>query len=217
MKLITETTFTVDTLVEEKSGKKDLYIEGIFMQAEIPNRNKRIYPMGILEPEVNRYIKEFVDEGRAIGELNHPQSPVVDPSKASHLITRLERRGNDFVGRAKILNTPIGNTVKGLMEGGVKLGVSSRGMGSVKEGKDGINEVQNDFKLSTVDIVHDPSAPQAFVNGIMEGVEWIYENGVLTARDISAYRKNIEKTSRKNREAAKLEAFRHFLKTLKNG
>ena len=215
-KLITEQNFNVKTLiVENESEGKSLFIEGIFMQAETPNRNKRYYPLGILEKEVNRYVQEFVNESRALGELNHPDSPMVDPSKASHLITSLQKEGNNFVGRAKILNTPCGNIVRGLIEGGVKMGVSSRGMGSLKERQDGINEVQEDFLLSTVDIVHDPSAPQAFVNGIMEGKEWVWENGILTARDVETYRKEVESTSKENIAEAQIRAFEDFLKRLK--
>jgi hypothetical protein len=216
VKLITECNFNIKSkLVESKEGGKSLFIEGIFMQCETPNRNGRIYPEKVLASEVARYKKEFVDTNRALGELNHPESPVVDPQKASHLITRLEQNGKNFVGRAKILDTPVGQTVKGLLAGGVQLGVSSRGMGSIQERKDGINEVQDDFKLSTVDIVHDPSAPDAFVNGIMEGVDWVWQNGKLTARQIESYRTDIARTSKKNRDAAKLEAFKDFLKKLK--
>jgi hypothetical protein len=215
MKLITEYNCNIKTLVEKREdGNKDLYIEGIFLQAEAKNRNGRIYPVNLLEREVNKYNKEYVKTGRAMGELNHPDSPIVDPKNASHLITALEQNGNDFYGRAKILNTPNGNIVRGLLEGGVKLGVSSRGMGTLKR-SNGIDEVQSDYVLSTVDIVADPSAPKAFVNGIMEGVDWIYENGVLTARDIEEYKKEVESVSEAAKEEAMLLAFEDFIKKVK--
>ena len=215
MKLITEHNFNVKTLTEGKE-KKDLYIEGIFMQAEKVNRNGRMYPMGVLEKEVKRYIKEYVTTNRALGELNHPDTPAVDPAKASHKIVSLEKHGNDFIGKAKILKTPMGEVVRGLLESDVQLGVSSRGMGSIKE-VEGVNEVQSDFILSTVDIVHDPSAPSAFVNGIMENVEWVMDNGVLKAHRVEDYLTDINKTSKKNREAAMLEAFNDFLNHIKKG
>lgn len=214
MKLIVEHTFENVDIIKEEGDSKNLFIEGIFMQAEMKNRNGRIYPLGVLESQVEKYVKEYVDAGRAIGELNHPDSPVVNPKEASHLITSLRKEGNNFIGKAKILPTPMGNVVRGLLEGGVKLGVSSRGMGSIREREDGINEVQDDYILSTVDIVHDPSAPDAFVNGIMEGVEWVYENGKLKATQIEDYRKEIQKA--KNQEAAILEAWADFLKELKS-
>jgi hypothetical protein len=212
MKLIVEHNFKNVNVVKEEETK-DLFIEGVFMQAEVKNRNGRIYPLPVLESQVDKYVKEYVKAGRSIGELNHPDSPIVNPKEASHLITSLRKEGNNFVGKAKILTTPMGNVVRGLLEGGVKLGVSSRGMGSIKEREDGINEVQDDFILSTIDIVHDPSAPDAFVNGIMEGVEWIYDNGKLKATQIDDYRRDIEKA--KNKEAAMLEAFQDFLRSLK--
>jgi hypothetical protein len=212
MKLIVEHNFKNVNVVKEEETK-DLFIEGVFMQAEVKNRNGRIYPLPVLESQVDNYVKEYVNAGRSIGELNHPDSPIVNPKEASHLITSLRKEGNNFVGKAKILTTPMGNVVRGLLEGGVKLGVSSRGMGSIKEREDGINEVQDDFILSTIDIVHDPSAPDAFVNGIMEGVEWIYDNGKLKATQIDDYRRDIEKA--KNKEAAMLEAFQDFLRSLK--
>jgi len=214
VKLITECTFNVKPLYEGKE-KKDLFISGIFMEAEMRNKNGRIYPLRILEKEVNRYIKEYVNTHRAIGELNHPDGPIVNPANASHIITELKQVKNSFQGKAKILNTPMGNVVKGLYEGGVQLGVSSRGMGSLKTLKDGVNEVQDDYILNTVDIVHEPSAPNAFVNGIMEGVEWVYENGVLTSREIDCYLKEVQHTSKKNKEEAKLKVFEDFLKNLK--
>ena len=217
MKLITEHNFNVKPILEDKKdGQKDLYIEGIFMQAEQVNRNGRIYPVGVLDKEVGRYVKEYVKTNRALGELNHPDTPAVDPAKASHKIVALEKHGNDYIGKAKILKTPMGEVVRGLLESDVQLGVSSRGMGSIKE-RDGVNEVQSDFVLSTVDIVHDPSAPSAFVNGIMEGVDWVMENGVLKAHRLEDYRRDIEKTSRANKEAAMLEAFEDFINHIKKG
>jgi len=181
LKLITETYF--NGLLSEKSSEGDLYIEGIFMQAEKKNHNGRIYPIEIMKPEVDAYCEEFVKTKRAIGELNHPTDVSVNPERASHLITSIRQEGNDFIGKAKILNTPQGNIVRGLIEGGVKLGVSSRGLGSVKEGKGkfrGVDVVQNDFKLITVDVVSNPSAPDAFVEGIYESMSYMINNGVIS-------------------------------------
>lgn len=180
LKLITETSFG---LVSEKSQEGDLYIEGIFLQAEKKNHNGRIYPIEILEAEVDEYRKEYIDTNRAIGELNHPTSPTVNPERASHLITSITRNGTNFMGKAKILNTPQGNIVRGLIEGGVKMGVSSRGLGSLKAGSGeykGVNVVQKDFKLITVDIVSNPSAPEAFVEGVYESVQFMIENGIIS-------------------------------------
>jgi|APSaa5957512622_1039677.scaffolds.fasta_scaffold74965_2 hypothetical protein len=160
-----------ESIIDEATGKKDWFINGVFMQAETQNRNGRIYPSRILEREVKRYDNEFIQTSRAIGELNHPQHPNVNPERASHLITELNAEGNNYVGKAKILDTPMGNIVKGLLDGGVNIGVSSRGVGSLKK-KKGVNEVQSDYRLLTVDIVSDPSAPDAFVEGIMEGKQW---------------------------------------------
>ena len=214
MKLITETLFSdfsVDRVLDEATGKKNLFIEGIFMQAEVKNRNGRIYPRPVLAKEVNRYIREYVDKGRAIGELNHPPSPSPNPERASHLITSLQESGNDFIGRAKVLNTPMGNIVTGLVDGGVQLGVSSRGLGSLKE-SNGVKVVQSDFYLSCVDIVGDPSAPSAFVNGLYEGAEWIYQDGKLvqTAEEI---KKDMEKT--KYNEQVAIEAFAKFITAIR--
>lgn len=177
MKLITEYISDTQAVLEEStSGQKNWFFEGVFMQSEVKNRNGRVYPKRILEVEVDRYNREYVLTKRAIGELNHPRSPIVDPERASHLITEIKQNGNDFVGRAKVLNTPMGNIVKGLLESGVNIGVSSRGMGSLKE-NGGVMEVQDDFRLACIDVVADPSAPSAFVNGILEGVEWAWSNG----------------------------------------
>ena len=178
MKLIAEHINDVEYIVEEK-GKKDMKIRGIFMQAETKNRNGRLYPKEVLMKEVSRYNKEFITQGRAFGELGHPEGPTVNLDRVSHMITRLEPDGNNFIGEAKLLSTPMGEIAKALIRDGGKLGVSSRGMGSL-ESKNGVNYVKDDFYLATAaDIVADPSAPQAFVEGIMEGKEWVWNNGIL--------------------------------------
>ena len=193
MKLISE-DFEQDLqyITEEKDGKKSHYIQGIFMQSEAENRNKRIYPKKVMENAVNDYQQNYVSKGRAVGELNHPEGPTINLDKVSHLITDLHWEGNNVMGKAKILETPMGQIARGLIEGGVQLGVSTRGMGSlvVREGK---NYVGDDFRLSTVDIVQDPSAHDAFVNGIMEGVEWLYEGNVLVAKSADQVRTKINK------------------------
>lgn len=177
MKLITEVADNYEVITEanEETGKKNYFIEGIFMQGNIKNRNGRIYATEILEKEMDRYNKEFIEPKRALGELGHPAGPTVNADRVSHLIVEMKRDKNDFIGKAKVLSTPMGEIVKNFIDEGVKIGVSTRGLGSVKAGKDGIMEVQNDFHLSTVDIVTDPSAPNAFVNGIMENVEYYYD------------------------------------------
>ena len=176
MNLITEHLEELEVITEAKEGGgKNYYIEGIFMQGDIKNRNGRIYPSTTLETEMARYNKEFIQTKRALGELGHPDGPQINGDRVSHLITEMRREGNDFYGKAKILGTPMGEIVKSLLDEGVKIGVSTRGLGSVKAGKDGVMEVQKDFHLSTVDIVTDPSAPNAFVNGIMENVEYYYD------------------------------------------
>ena len=185
MKLIAEyTDHNIECLVEKKEdGTKKYAIEGVFMQSESKNRNGRIYPKKIMENAVAKYVDTQVSKNRAVGELNHPEGPTVNLDKVSHLITDLRWEGNDVVGKASILDTPMGQIVKGLLEGGVNLGVSTRGMGSLEQ-RAGAMYVGEDFTLSTVDIVQDPSAPNAFVNGIMEGVEWVWSNGILTAQEI---------------------------------
>ena len=187
MKLISEfNDYAVEPVIVEsnENGKKDYFIEGIFMQSEIKNRNGRIYPKEVIQKEVKRYNKEFVEQDRAFGELGHPEGPTINLDKVSHMITKLEEDGNNFVGRAKILSTPNGQIVKNLIDDGAKLGVSSRGLGSL-ESKGNAQYVKDDFQLATAgDIVADPSAPEAFVEGIMEGVEWVYESGILKAKDI---------------------------------
>ena len=210
MLLITEVNDNVKLVTEEVNGEKQYHIDGIFMQAEQKNRNGRVYPKKTLMKEVQRYNNEYVKTNRAMGELGHPDGPQLNLERVSHLIKELRVDGNDIYGRAKILDTPYGKIVKDLVKEGVKIGVSSRGMGSLKQ-VNGINEVQEDFNLAAVDIVADPSAPDAFVEGIMEGKEWVWENGILTARRIESYRKQIESASKPNLEEAKLCAFADFL------
>ena len=215
MKLITEHLESeLDYLIEkDEKGNKSVFIEGIFMQAEQQNRNNRIYPRAVLEGACGKYIKEQVETGRAVGELNHPEGPAINLDKVSHRITELKWDGNNVVGKALILNTPMGNIVKGLMEGGCRLGVSSRGMGTV-ENKNNKTLVREDFMLATVDIVQDPSAPQAFVNGIMEGVDWIYENGILKPQQIESYETEIKKASKSQLAEAQKRVFSDFLSKL---
>ena len=214
MKLISEIVETVQVITEGTS--KDLYIEGVFLQSEMANKNKRIYPKSVMEKEVARYMKEYVESKRAFGELGHPEGPTINLDRVSHIITSLREDGNNYVGRAKILNTPMGNIVKGLIEGGAQLGVSSRGMGTLKEKEDGINEVQNDFYLATAaDIVADPSAPDAFVQGIMENKEWMFVNGSWTYQNIDETKKLMEQTKKKQLEEVKLRVFENFLNSLK--
>ena len=177
MKLITEVVEECNVVTElnEETGKKSYFIEGIFMQGDIKNRNGRIYPSAVLEKEMNRYNKDFISTNRALGELGHPEGPSINGDRVSHLITEMNKDGSNFTGKAKILGTPMGNIVKTLMDEGVLIGVSTRGLGSVKQTKEGIMEVQNDFHLATVDIVTDPSGPNCFVNGIMENAEYFYD------------------------------------------
>ena len=184
MKLITEEIEQCKILVEEKDGKTSMYIEGVFLQGNLKNRNNRMYPVEILEKEVNRYTESFISKGRALGELGHPEGPTVNLDRVSHKITSLQREGSNFVGKAKLLDTPMGVIAKSLLDEGVTLGVSSRGMGSLRDTQEGYKVVGEDFMLATAaDIVADPSAPDAFVNGIMEGVEWIWDAGILKARN----------------------------------
>ena len=215
LKLISEEIQDVEYITEQKEGgKKNYKIKGIFMQADIKNRNGRIYPMDILQKEVQRYDKEQIKENRAYGELGHPEGPTINLERASHMITGLYPDGKNFVGEAKILGTPMGEIVKNLMDEGAKLGVSSRGMGSLDQ-KNGANYVRNDFYLATAaDIVADPSAPNAFVEGIMEGKEWIWNNGLIKEADISEIKDNIEDNSRKNNSKANSLEFAKFLQKL---
>jgi hypothetical protein len=213
MKLISEEATNVEFLTEaKKDGGKNYFIEGIFMQANKKNRNGRIYPTEVLQKEAKRYTEEFIVKKRAFGELGHPDGPTVNLERVSHMIEELEEVDQNFMGRAKILDTPYGKIVKSLIDEGAQLGVSSRGMGSLKSGKDGISEVQGDFYLATAaDIVADPSAPDAFVAGIMEGKEWVWDNGLLKETQIQEYKDKIEKSSRKDRENVLVEAFKDFI------
>ena len=212
MKLITEHTNEIEYLSEGKG--KEQYIKGIFMQSDIKNQNGRVYPHAVLQKEVKNFNTKYVNEGRALGELGHPMGPVINLDRVSHVIKELTQDGKNFIGKAKVMDTPNGKIVKNFISEGVKLGVSSRGMGSVKINKEGVNEVQKDFVLSTVDIVADPSAPDAFVNGIMEGKEWIWENGIIKERDIDAMKKIIENANIRELEQKKLEVFHKFLQNL---
>lgn len=214
MKLIAEYIETdLEVIVEKASnGKKNLIIEGVFMQANKKNRNGRVYERKVLESAVNKYIKEQVQTGRAVGELNHPDGPTINLDKVSHKITDLRWEGNDVVGKASILQTPMGKIVEGLLEGGVKLGVSSRGMGTLVQ-KQGVQHVGGDFMLSTVDIVQDPSAPEAFVNGIMEGVDWVWNNGVLVAQEIESIETEIKESKLVSGDT-EIRAFKNFLSKL---
>ena len=214
MKLITENIEDIKILTEEKDGKKNLYIEGVFLQSEIKNRNGRIYPFKVLEKEVSRYNEEYVKTGRALRELGHPDGPTVNLDRVSHRITSLKVEGNNFIGKAQILATPMGNIARSLLEEGVKLGVSSRGMGSIDR-QEHANYVMDDFMLATAaDIVADPSAPDAFVNGIMEGKEWVWDNGILQEKTVAKYQRHINESSRKELEARTLQVFEHFLSNL---
>ena len=214
MKLITETLQSdIAVLTEGTGGEKKTYISGCFMQAEKVNRNGRVYPKRVLAPAVAKYVKEQVATGRAVGELNHPDGPTVNLDKVSHRITELSWDGDNVVGKALILNTPMGQIVKGLLEGGVQVGVSSRGMGSL-ERANGANVVKDDFTLATIDIVQDPSAPEAFVNGIMEGVEWIWDNGILKPQQLEKYETEIKRASKKDLTEAQLRVFKDFLSKL---
>lgn len=203
----------VEYIVESSEGKKNYFISGIFMQAEQKNRNGRIYPMDVLSPKVDSYVSDFVDKNRAFGELNHPQGPTVNLDRVSHLVKDLQCEGTNFNGKAKIMDTPMGKIVQNLMDEGAKLGVSTRGMGSLKS-QNGINMVQPDFMLAAVDIVADPSAPDAFVDGIMEGKEWIWENGLLKEREISLYQEQIQKTSSRNMKKEFSRLFEDFLRRI---
>lgn len=217
MKLITEINEEVNYLTEAKEdGKKNYFIEGVFMQGDIKNRNGRMYPAPVLEKEIGRYNAEYITKKRAYGELGHPSGPNINLERVSHMITKLERDGSNFVGRAKIMTeTPYGAIVKSLMDEGAQLGVSSRGMGSLKQNRQGIAEVQDDFYLATAaDIVADPSAPDAFVRGIMEGKEWVWENGVIRESQISSYKEQIKKAPTAALEERMLHVFKDFINKL---
>ena len=217
MKLIAEyVENNLEVIVEaNEKGEKKYAIEGVFAQAYQKNRNGRIYPKVIMEKAVGKYVDEQVKTGRAVGELNHPEGPTVNLDKVSHRITDLKFEGNDVVGRASILDTPNGKIVKGLLDGGVRLGVSTRGMGSL-ESRNGVMVVKDDYILNTVDIVQDPSAPNAFVNGIMEGVDWVWNNGIIEARHIEKMETEIKKAKRPGLYEAQVREFKNFLSLLKS-
>jgi len=220
MKLISEQwSDDVNYLVEEdpKTGKKNMFIEGIMLQTEVKNKNGRIYPLEVMQKEVKRYNKEYIDQKRAYGELGHPEGPTINLERTSHLIESLEQDGKNFVGKAKILSTPMGEIVKNLLSDGARLGVSSRGMGSLKASnrKGGAQMVQSDFQLATAaDIVADPSAPDAFVDGVMEGVEWVWDNGVIKAQKIEEYKDTIRRAKTQKLQEVKLNVFKSFLENL---
>ena len=216
MKLITEEIESVDFIVENKGGRKQLYIEGVFLQADMKNRNGRVYPMATLRREVGRYNENHVQKGRALGELGHPEGPTVNLDRVSHKIVSLRESGSNFVGKAKILNTPMGKIASSLIAEGVKLGVSSRGVGSLKMTREGVNVVGDDFMLSTAaDIVSDPSAPDAFVEGIMEGKDWVWDGGILREKFAAKTYKTINTlTDQKKLDEQKLNLFNDFLQNI---
>ena len=216
MKLIREEIEKVEFIVENKNGKKSMYIEGVFLQGDICNRNGRMYPMETLRREVGRYNENHVQAGRALGELGHPDGPTVNLDRVSHKIVSLRESGSNFIGKAKILNTPMGKIASSLIEEGVKLGVSSRGIGSLKMTREGINVVGDDFMLATAaDIVADPSAPDAFVEGIMEGKEWVWDGGILREKFAErTYREINTLVTQKQLDEKKLDLFNNFLSNL---
>jgi hypothetical protein len=217
MKLIREVFDQTSFVVESKLGKgKEYFIEGVFLQSELKNRNGRMYPEGVMDNEVGRYMKEYVEKNRAYGELGHPDTPSINLDRVSHLITSLRKEGTNYIGRAKILETPMGQIARGLLDGGANLGVSSRALGSLKANNEGVQIVQDDFMLSTAaDIVADPSAPDAFVRGIMENKEWIFVDGKYVERHIEEVKSLIKKTSSRNLEEAKVRAFQSFLSKIR--
>jgi hypothetical protein len=214
MKLISEEIQDAEYLVENVNGQKKYKIKGVFLQSDIKNRNGRVYPKQVMMKEVNRYTEQFVNKNRAFGELGHPDGPTVNLERVSHMITKLTQDGANYYGEAKIMNTPYGKIVKGLIDEGAQLGVSSRGLGSLEQ-RNGANYVKSDFMLATAaDIVADPSAPDAFVQGIMENKEWIWDNGRMIERDIDAWKREIKDASSKKLEEKKLQIFNKFLKNL---
>ena len=216
MKLIKEVFDTTSLIVEETKGKKSYFIEGIFLQSELKNRNGRMYPESVMDNEVNRYIKESISNNRAYGELGHPDTPSINLDRVSHMIVGLRKEGTNYIGRAKIMETPMGNIARGLLDGGANLGVSSRALGSLKMNNEGVNVVQNDFMLSTAaDIVADPSAPDAFVRGIMESKEWTFVDGKFVEQNIEETQKFIRRASSKQLQEAKVLAFQNFLSKIK--
>lgn len=216
MKLITELNEDVKCLIEEKEGQKKFFITGPFIQTEQQNRNGRIYSRGIMEKEVRRYNEQYVNTNRALGELGHPDGPSINLDRVSHKIVSLQQEGNDFIGKAEILGTPMGVIARNLLESGVRLGVSTRGMGSVAQ-KNGVTYVQDDFHLATAaDIVADPSAPDAFVQGIMEGVEWVWDNGILKQQQIESFKSEIDgRVGKRDYEETAIKVFEHFLVSLR--
>ena len=215
MKLISEFNDQhLEILTEERNGKKKYVIEGIFAQADKKNRNGRVYPMAIMEKAIGKYDSEQVSKGRAVGELNHPEGPTVNLDKVSHKIDSLDFKGSDVVGKATVLDTPMGKIVEGLLDGGVQLGVSTRGMGSLMQ-QNGAMVVKDDFILNAVDIVQDPSAPSAFVNGVMEGVEWVWNNGIIEAQTIEKMETEIKKAPRSDLYEVQVREFKNFLSLLK--
>lgn len=214
MKLITELTEDIKYIKENiGNGDKNYYIEGVFMQSDVKNRNGRIYPKNTLLKECKRYINEYVQKGRALGELNHPTGPTVNLDRVSHIVKELYEDGRNVYGKAKVLDTPMGKIVKNLIDEGAQLGVSTRGMGSLKS-KGGYQEVQEDFMLAAIDIVADPSAPNAFVNGIMEGREWIFENGIWSERELQNAKRTIKKSSSKNLEKNIVKIFEQYFRNI---
>lgn len=217
MKLISEfVDYAIQPVIveENEKGEKDYFIEGVFMQADIKNRNGRVYPKEVMKKEVDRYVKEFVEKGRAFGELGHPDGPTINLDKVSHMITKLEEDGSNFMGRAKILSTPNGQIVRNLINDGAKLGVSSRGLGSLEQ-RGGAQYVKGDFQLATAaDIVADPSAPEAFVEGIMEGVEWVYESGILKAQEVEKMQADLRTAKMNKLEETKLNMWKKFVENL---
>ena len=214
MRLIAEEITSVDFLCEEKEGKKNYFIEGVFLQAELKNRNNRMYPLKTLTKEVAKYDENYIQKGRALGELGHPDGPSINLDRVSHKILSLREDGNNFIGKAKLLDTPMGKVAKSLLDEGVSLGVSSRGMGSIRK-EDNCNVVMDDFMLATAaDIVADPSAPDAFVDGIMEGKEWVWDNGILKESAVAQLKTEIDHATLRNLQERKVSAFESFLKSL---
>jgi|TARA_R110000803_G_scaffold18790_5_gene49855 hypothetical protein len=214
MKLISEEVTNAEYLVEEKNGKKEYKIRGVFLQSNVKNRNGRVYPREILVREVNRYTKEFINKNRAFGELGHPDGPTVNLERVCHMVKSLTPDGDNFIGEAKIMDTPYGKIVKGLIDEGAQLGVSSRGMGSIVA-RNGVNYVKDDFYLATAaDIVADPSAPDAFVEGIMESRNWVWENGILKEKEIEAWKNQIRMARQRSLDETKIKVFESFLKKL---
>ena len=217
MRLIREVFEQTNTIVESKLGKgKEYFIEGIFLQSELKNRNGRMYPESVMDNEVGRYIKESVEKNRAYGELGHPDTPSINLDRVSHMIVSLRKEGTNYIGKAKILETPMGQIARGLLDGGANLGVSSRAFGSLQTNNEGVQIVQDDFMLSTAaDIVADPSAPDAFVRGIMESKEWVFVDGKFVEQHIEEAKRSIRKASSRNLEEAKIYAFQKFLSKIR--